>query len=70
MWVVVPGGAAHASGLQKEKVIESIDGQRLQPSRGGLSSFRFASPRAELPEALRVARMTVLKTSSMVRASM
>jgi hypothetical protein len=31
--VIVPGGAAHTSGLQKD-VIESIDGQRMRPSRG------------------------------------
>jgi len=33
--VVVAGGAAHQSGLREGDVIESIDGQRLQP-RGGV----------------------------------
>ena len=34
--LVVPGGAAHTSGLQEGDVIESIDGHLLRPSRGGV----------------------------------
>lgn len=37
--VVVPGGAAHANGLQEGDVIESIDGQRLRPGRGGVEQL-------------------------------
>ena len=37
--VIVPGGAAQASGLQEGDVIESIEGQRLRPGRGGVEQL-------------------------------
>jgi C-terminal processing protease CtpA/Prc len=37
--VVVPGGAAHASGLQEGDLIEGIDGHRLRPGKGGVEQL-------------------------------